>query len=519
MESTQEKNKRIAKNTLLLYCRTFITMCISLFTSRLILEALGIDNYGIYNVVGGFVSMFSIISGSLSSSVSRYLTYGLGKGDLEELKKIFSSSINVQAILALVIILVGETVGVWYVNCEMNLPPDRLYAANWVLQCSVFTFVIGLLSTPYNASIVAHEKMSIYAYFSIIEVALKLIFVYLLFVTPFDKLITYAVLLALISLIMQGSYYIYCKRKFKECHYQFTFDKKKIKGMTSFAWWSFFGNTAYMFNTQGVNMAVNSFFGVVFNAARGIVTQAEGAIMSLVNNFTMAFNPQITKSYAEGNKEYMLTLMNRGAKFSFFLFLFILIPFELCADTILGIWLKEVPDKAPLFLRLSLLCSGTLLLGNSYLTAIFATGNIRNYEIAVTVVGCLVFPFSLGAYYLGAPVETSYVIFLFIYNVLVWIRMYYIKKLLSMPITDFVKSVIIPILKVTPIAFLFPFAVWLMLDNAIVRFIVTIPVSILSTCISIYYLGLQSNEKTLISSKISGLLVKLGIKTQTPEDN
>lgn len=457
--------------------------------------------------------MFSIISGSLSSSVSRYLTYGLGKGDLDELKNIFSSSINVQVILALIIILIGETVGLWYINYEMNLPPGRIYAANWVLQCSVFTFALSLLSTPYNASIVAHEKMSIYAYFSIVEVALKLIFVYILFVTPFDRLITYAVALALISLIMQFSYYIYCERNFKECHYQYSFDKKTIKEMTNFAWWSFFGNTAYIFNTQGVNMAVNSLFGVVFNAARGIVVQAEGAIMSLVNNFTMAFNPQITKSYAEENKEYMFTLMNRGAKFSFFLFLFVLIPFELCADTILGIWLKEVPDKAPLFLRLSLLCSGTMLLGNSYLTGILATGNIRNYEIAITAVGCSVFPLTLAAYYLGAPVEISYVIFLVIYNVLIWVRMYYVKKLLAFPISSFTKSVIIPILKTSVIALFIPFAVFFMIDNAMIKFIVIIPVSILSSGFSIYYLGLEKNEKALVSDKISNILLKFRLKS------
>lgn len=483
-------------------------MCISLFTSRLILEALGIDNYGIYNVVGGFVSMFSIISGSLSSSVSRYITYGLGKGDLEHLKVLFSTSINVQIALSLIIIILGETVGLWYVNYEMNLPPHRLYAANWVLQCSIATFVLNLLSTPYNACIIAHEKMGIYAYFSILEVLMKLGFVYYLFITKFDKLITYAVCLALIAFIMRMIYYIYCKRHFEECTYKFIHDKKILKEMTGFAWWNFLGNTAYIFNTQGVNLAINSFFGVVFNAARGIVVQAESAIMQLVNNFTMAFNPQITKSYAEGNKEYMFTLMCRGTKFSFFLFMYLLIPFEFCADTILSIWLKEVPSDAPLFLRLSLLCSGTMLLGNPFFTGIMATGNIKNYEIVITLSGCLVFPLTLVAYYLGAPVQICYIIYFIIYNILIWIRMYYVKKLLDFPISRFTIDVFMPIILTLFIAASLPFIVYLLMEEGFIRLLILTTISILWSSFSIYIIGLDPDERRQVKMKIVTLRQK-----------
>lgn len=484
-------------------------MCISLFTSRLILEALGVDNYGIYNVVGGFVSMFSIISGSLSASVSRYLTYGLGKGDMKQLKILFSTSINVQIILSVIIIIVGETIGIWYINHEMNLPPHRLYAANWVLQCSIATFVLNLLSTPYSACIVAHEKMGIYAYFSIIEVLLKLGFVYYLFITNFDKLITYAVCLAGIALIMRFIYYIYCRRKFEECSYQFCYEKQILKEMTGFAWWSFFGNTAYIFNTQGVNMAINSFFGVAFNAARGIVVQAEGAIMQLVNNFTMAFNPQITKSYAEGNKDYMFSLMCRGTKFSIFLFLYLFIPFEYCADTILGLWLKNVPPYAPLFLRLSLLNSMVMLLGSPFLTGILATGNIKHYEIAITIIGCLVFPVTLVTYYLGAPVQSSYIVFFIIYNFLIWIRMVYVKKLLNFPLSRFTKDVYLPIIWCTLVALLVPFIAYWYIDPGLIRFVCILLVSLIWTSLTIYFLGLDSKERDLVISKVRYWIMKI----------
>lgn len=512
MESTQEKNKRIARNTLLLYCRTFITMCISLFTSRLILETLGVDNYGIYNVVGGFVAMFTIISGSLSSSISRYLTYGLGKGDLKELRLLFATSINVQAILAFVILILGETIGLWYVNDKMNLPPERLYAANWVLQCSIFTFILNLFSSPFGACIIAHEKMSIYAYMSILEVTLKLGFVYYLFITPFDKLITYAVSLAFISLIMQSIYIFYCHKHFLECRFKLGFEKKTLKEMTSFAWWNFFGNCAYIFNTQGVNMAVNSFFGVVFNAARGVVGQVENAIMSLINNFTTAFTPQITKSYAEGNKDYMFDLMCRGSKFSFLLFLLILVPVEICADSILHIWLKEVPDKSALFLRLSLFCSGTMLIGNPFLTGIMATGNIKVYQIVITLTGCLVFPLTILAYYLGAPVEISYIIYFLVYNGLIWVRMVFVKRLLQFPISRFAKQVMSPIGICLVLSFIPPFLLNLIRFSPFLQILIITSFSIISTSGIIYIFGLNRNEKKLIISKLRPLTLKLGVK-------
>lgn len=510
-ETSTDKNKRIAKNTLLLYIRTFVTMIISLFTSRLILDALGVDNFGIYNVVGGFVGMFSIISGSLSSSISRYLTYGLGKGDVKHLKMLFSTSVNVQLFLSVIIILLGETIGLWFLTTHLNIPSDRMYAAHWVLQCSIFSFVLNLISTPYNACIIAHERMNVFAYMTILDVVLKLLSVYTLFIAPFDTLITYSVSLVLINALMRFIYGTYCNRNFKECKYELVFDCKVLKEMTGFAWWSFLGNTAYIFNTQGVNMAINIFFGVVYNAARGIVGQVENAVMSLVGNFTTAFSPQITKSYAEGNKDYMFSLICRGSKFSFFLFLLILLPLEYEAPTILSLWLKEVPSQSVLFLRISLLCSAVMLLGGPSYTAVMATGNIKKYQIVITIVGCLVFPLTVLAYRAGASVQTTYYIYFLIYSILIYIRLAFMKKLLGFQPVRFLNTVVMPVMVVSTVSLIMPTIVSAVLAESLFRFVVLTILTVFSTSLAIYVLGFTSSERLLITNKIRPILVRIGL--------
>ncbi|MDR0893470.1 MAG: lipopolysaccharide biosynthesis protein, partial [Mediterranea sp.] len=308
-------SKRIAKNTLLLYIRTFFTMAIGLYASRVILNVLGVDDYGIYNVVGGVVAMFSVISGALSSSISRFITFELGRGNIERLKIIFSTSVNIQMFFALIILIIGSILGGWFLNHKMNIPHERMLAANWVLYCSLITFCVNLISLPYNACIIAHERMKAFAYISILEAVLKLAILCLLLVSPFDKLSTYTVLLTLVALLVRIIYGIYCKRSFEECDYKFVYDKAVVKAMSAFASWNLFGNGAYLLNTQGVNILINLYFGVTTNAARGIAAQVETAVSSFVGNFTTAMNPQITKSYATGNLKYMFQLVCYGAKY------------------------------------------------------------------------------------------------------------------------------------------------------------------------------------------------------------
>jgi O-antigen/teichoic acid export membrane protein len=300
-----ENNKRIAKNTLLLYARTLVIMFISLYTSRVILNVLGVGDFGIYNVVGGIVAMFSLINGSLTSATQRFLNFELGKKNTAKLKRIFSVSISIHAILALIVLIFGESIGLWFLNTRMNIALERMTAANWVYQCSLITFCVNLISIPYNATIIAHEKMNVFAYISILDALLQLIIVFLLPWILFDKLIIYAILMLFISVIIRIIYGQYCNKQFQECKFVFCKDKSLYKEMTSFAGWTFIGSSSAVLMRQGVNILINIFHGVTVNAARGIATQVEQAVNSFISNFMMAMNPPITKSYASGEHNYM----------------------------------------------------------------------------------------------------------------------------------------------------------------------------------------------------------------------
>lgn len=391
MTQNASDNKRIAKNTLLLYIRTILIMLVSLYTSRVVLNTLGVEDYGIYQAVGGVVAMFSVISGALSNSISRFITFGLGRGDLDNLNRVFCTSINIQILISVIVLLLCEAVGVWFLNYKMNIPVDRLPAANWVLQSSLITFVLGLLSTPFNASIIAHEHMNAFAYISILEAVLKLIIIYALCISPYDKLISYSILLVIVSAIIRFIYGLYCRKHFSECKYRFIYDKPIFREMVGFAGWNFFTNAAYIFNTQGISILINIYFGVALNAARGIATQVDAAVRQFVDNFSMAVNPQITKSYASGDIERMNYLICKGARFSFFLLFLFCLPVIVETNYILSIWLKTVPNYTVAFVRLAFVGSLITCLGTTGYTACMATGKIRNYVIWITLSGSMVF--------------------------------------------------------------------------------------------------------------------------------
>lgn len=505
--SQSANNKRIAKNTLLLYIRTFLLMTISLFTSREVLSALGVDDYGIYNVVGGFVAMFAVISGALSSSIGRFITFELGHGNKEKLNKIFSTSVNIQILIGLLILILGETLGVWFLNAQMNIPLERVNAANWVLHCSLISFVIGLISMPYNAVIIAHERMKAFAYVSILEAVMKLLIVYIVLVSDFDKLIIYAILSVAVALINRFVYAIYCKRNFAECQYNFVYDKSLMKEMAGFASWNFLTNGAYILNTQGINILINLFFGVTMNAARGIATQVDAAIMQFVNNFTVALNPQIIKSYASGDKESMFKLICRGSKFSYLLLLFFAIPFVCETEIILSLWLESVPDYTVTFFRLTVLISMVNILGNAQYTACQATGKIRNYTIVITSIGCLVFPVTWILYKCGMPVETAYYVFIIIYSILDVSRLFFMRSLLQFPIRMYVREVFVVIALVTVTATILPVVEIYLLPQVWWRLIITFVVSSISVAVSIYMIGLTESERSLIVRSIKSKLI------------
>lgn len=507
---TSDNNKRIAKNTLLLYVRMLFTMAVSLFTSRVILNTLGVEDYGINNVVGGIVTMFSVLSGSLSSSISRFITFELGKGNIERLKTIFSTGVNIQLGMSVLIIIIAEAVGIWFLNTKMNIPTDRMVAANWVFQCAILTFVLNLLSVPYNAAIIAHEKMSAFAYISVVEVSLKLIIVYMLMISPFDRLETYAVLLLLVGAVIRFIYGYYCKRHFEECTYHFVLDKPVLKEMTGFAGWNFLGNGAYMLNTQGVNILMNLYFGVAVNAARGIATQVDAALKQFVNNFTTAVNPQITKSYAQGDLAYMHKLVCRSAKFSAFLMMFFAVPIILETNTILTIWLKTVPDYAVIFLQWIIISSFMdTVLANSLVTSMFATGKIKRYQIIVTTVGCLVFPLSWIAFKLGFEPQVGYILYFFIYTILLFVRLYLLKDMVKLPVMMYIREVLYKLAPVILVGFAIPGILILTMDASWLRLILVCLLSVLVTAASEYFIGLSNKEKDFVAEKIKLVIGKI----------
>lgn len=491
----QNNTRRIAKNTVILYFRMFVMMAIGLFTSRIVLQTLGVKDYGTYNVVGGVMGMFSILTASMASSISRFLTYELGRGNMEHLKKVFSTSMNVQLIMGGIIIVATEVVGVWFLNNKLNIPEGRMTAANWVFQFSIISFVLGLLMVPYNASIIAHEKMGVFAYMTFLDVGLKLLVVYSLYISPFDKLISYSVLLFCVSLLMRSIYATYCRRHFEECKYQRILDKKMLKEITSYAGWGAVGDGAWILNNQGVNILINIFFGITLNAARGVASTVDNMVQNFVRNFMVALNPQITKSYAAGDFAYMHKLVFFGAKYSFFMMLLFVIPICLEAELLLSLWLKTVPDYAVVFSQLSLLTSMCVLLGNTLTTSIAATGKIRNYELVVGMMSLSIFPLTWMAFKLGMSPVSCYIIYFLVFFLMIFVKIKVVSKRIYMSGWDYVKNVLLKAFAVAILSIILPLLLCCIQEDSFLRLVEVCAVSSFSTLVSIYYVGMNEYER------------------------
>lgn len=509
MTDTSQNNKRIAKNTLLLYFRMLLTMAISLYTSRVVLHVLGVEDFGIYNVVGGVVAMFSVISGSLSAAISRFITYELGKGDKEKLVRIFSSSVTIQLGLGLVIIILAEVIGVWFLNEKMSIPENRMYAANWVFQLSILTFVINLISVPYNAAIIAHEKMSAFAYISILEVVAKLIIVYMLLLSPIDKLIFYAILMASVALIIRFVYGFYCKRNFEECTYHFILDKELLKKMFGFAGWNFIGASSAVLRDQGGNIVINLFCGPTVNAARGIAYQVNNAINGFVNNFMTALNPQITKSYAVGDKEYMMTLIYQGARLSFYILLILSLPVIVNAHYILTLWLKIVPEHTTLFVQLVLIFAMSESISNPLITAMLATGKIRNYQIIVGGLQMMNLPISYVLLRYGCIPETVLIVAICISQCCLAARLYMLRGMIGLSVREYLSKVYFNVLAVTVLSAVIPCILSYYLSETLLNFIIICVVSVICTFTVIYFVGCNRKERQFILSKVTAIKDKL----------
>ena len=445
--------------------------------------------------------MFSLLSGALSNSISRYITFELGCSDKERLNMVFSTSVTVQIILAILVVVVAEIFGVWFLNVEMNFPEGRIDAANWVFQCSLLTFVINLISVPYNACIIAHEKMKAFAYVSILEAVLKLCSVLLLYVIGYDKLIVYAVLMVCIAIVIRVIYGIYCGRNFEECNYHYSFNKPLIKDMTSLAGWNMLGAGGAVLNDYGVNILMNLSFGVTVNAARGLAVQVNAAVTQFVNSFTTAVNPQITKLYAQSNNEYSHRLVAMSSKYSFFLMLILTAPIVVETPYILQLWLKNVPDYTVSFVRLTLIVSLISTLSTSLYTLAVATGNIKKYQIVVGSLSLSCFLFTYISYKLGMAVETAYYIAIFVNIIILVARIKIVSDLTGFSIKQYFDDVILKVLLVSILVALGAgVSCWLFPSSNFTNMCVVLGTTVLLTFIIILFFGLSKNERFYLLS-------------------
>ena len=506
MSDTSSANKRIAKNTLVLYVRMLFTMGISLFTSRVILQTLGVEDYGISSVVGGVISMFTFINAAMVSSTQRYLNFELVRGDANQLRSVFSTSLQIHALIALAIIVLSETVGLWFLNEKLVIPEARMTAAMWVYQCSILSCAVSIMSTPYNAVIVAHEKMSAFAYISILDVSLKLLVVYLLVVLPFDKLIILAILNLLVQLFIRYIYTIYCHRHFPESYFQFRFNKTLFKEMFGFAGWSFWGNLAAILYTQGLNMMLNIFFGPIVNAARGIAVQVQSAVQQFVGGFQTALNPQITKNYASNNLPQMHSLMFRSARFSFLLLFFLSLPVLMETNFILTLWLKTVPDDAVIFTQIMICISLIYTTANPCIIANQATGKVKIYQMVVGGILLLILPISYVVLKLGAPAYSVFIVHFCIESVAQFSRMYMLRNLIHLPLWQYMKNIYIPIVSTVVIAIILPLVVRMQVAEGWLRFLAVGFTCVLSVGASSYFIGFTKQERVFFLDKSLRLL-------------
>jgi O-antigen/teichoic acid export membrane protein len=506
---TTDNNKRIAKNTLLLYFRMLLMMFVTLFTSRVVLDKLGVTDYGIYNVVGGVVAMLGFLNSSMSNAVQRYLSFEIGKNNEAGVNRIFNVSLFAHAGIAVFVFVVMEIVGVWYLNTHMNIPAERMDAANWVLQCSIFTTLFTIVQVPYNAIIISKEQMGIYAYISILEVVLKLLVVYMLAIRNFDKLKLYSVLIMVVTIGIVMIYRCYCTRKYKEAKFKFVKDWNLLKQIVGFASWNMLGELAWVFTGQGVNIILNSFFGPVVNAARGLAEQVNGAVNRFVANFQTAVNPQLIKNYASDQLGEMKTLLFRSTRFSYYLLLALSLPIILKMDFILHLWLKEVPDYTTGFCQLVLVSSLVSTLSNLLAQVARAYGKIRNYQIIVSIFLFLNFPLSYIVLKFGcSPLSTMFVN-IGVNAMLLFVRLRLTNRMIQMTYGSFIRNVLFPVIIVTSVALVIPLTIYFMLDNSIISFIIVCLVSFVSVGVSTYALGMNANERQYILATISKIITKI----------
>lgn len=502
MGNTASNNKRIAKNTMYMYIRMFVTMIVGLYTSRAVLAALGFDDYGLYNVIGGIVAMFGFINGAMTNTTSRYITFYLENKNTEKLKKVFSTSFFIHVAITFLIVLLGETLGLWYVINKMVIPVGRLSAAIWVYQFTIISSALTIISVPFSASIIAYERMSAYAIITIIDALLKLCVAISLYYSPFDKLLYYGLIMMLIHIITNSIYWLYSYKNFNSIRIQLVFNKSLFKEMFGFTGWNLFGNFSYLFFSQGVNLILNVFCGTTVNAARGVAVQVEGVVRQFATNVQTAINPQIIKSYAKSEKERFFSLIYASSRYCFYLLLFLTLPIVLETDFLLTIWLGNYPDHTVNFIRITLIMVTLEALVTPMFTANLASGKVRIYQIWMCVISIVFIPLTFLSIKIYNIPEIVFVCTLIMTIVEIIARLFIVHYQVNLPRMEYIKEVVCNILEVAIIAPIIPLFVHMQLDVGFFRFLIVGVVSVMSVLSVVYSIGVTKQERTFINSII-----------------
>lgn len=506
MSNNTANNKRIAKNTLMLYFRMFITTIVGLYTSRVVLQTLGVIDYGIYNVVGGIISMMTFLNSAMVAASQRFLSFELGKGDINRLSRVFCTSINIHATICLIAFLVAETVGLWFINTQLVIPEDRISAANWVYQASIITFIINVMSVPYNSAIVAHEKMSAFAYISILDVVLKLLIVYLLLVIPFDNLKVYSILMVCVTMLIRLCYTLYCKYHFNESSYHLIFDKQLFCEMFSFAGWSVLGSLGFSSKNQLSNIILNLFFGPSVNAARGVAMQVSSHVKTFAHSFTMALSPQITKQYAAGNIEASRKLVYVGSRYTFYLMSLISIPVIVNIDNVLKLWLGVVPEYTAQFVIFTIITSLIFSMSECVTKAIQATGRIKWFQIGVCVIMLSELPLAWVLLEMGYPPYAAMWPSIITYLLALFFRFFLIHRYVKgYNYKDYFIHVVVRCFVVFFMACGISYLISIHFKSNVVGLIISTLICLLASTATIVAFGMEKTERSFVIKKVKSI--------------
>ena len=502
METSQDKSKRIAKNTLFLFFRMALILFVGLFTSRVVLSTLGVEDYGIYNLVGSVVVLFSFLQTALNNATYRFFAYELGRGDGAQLKKTFAMALNAHVILAVIVFVLCEVAGIWFLNHKLVVPEGRMWAANVAFHLSMACFCLNIIKTPYNSAIIVHERMGFFAYTSIIEVLMKLGIVYMLVCFAMDKLVLYSILTLGIAIILLVWYVVHCIRQFEECRYRFVWDGGLIKGMLKYSGWSIIVNAVDVSVNQSILFFFNIFFGVVANAAMGIANQVSSHLTSFLSSFTQSYNPQIIKSYAAGDKNYFIKLIFSTSKISYYLLLMASAPILLNIDLILRVWLKTPPEGTSTFVILVVAYALIDAYSAPLWTGVHATGNLRTHQILMSSIKILNIPLAYIMLKIGCPAWTALALKAGLNVVCSVVRPCYVQKLYGLPLGKYMLQVWGVVYLVTALVLPLPMFAAASIEPSWTRFFVTTALFMVVFIPVSYFVGLNKDEKGLIKTMI-----------------